>query len=150
MTWCVRHAKQIPAWMRIYYIASLDTNIMGIILLLISIILTYVLSSFEQHPCDIWQSVLIIIQAVILFPSQLKPKRAIFRVFFAAGLLALTASTTIFLMFYYSFTLQPRYQRQIDTFDQIVGHNFLLAGDEHTKDYLMEQNWVNMPILSIS
>lgn len=142
-TWCVHRAKQMPSWMNIFYIASLDIIILGIILLLSTIFFTYILSSFEDHPRDIWTSILINIQVVVLFPSRFKPKRWMLRFFFASGILLMLALTTIFLAFYNNFVLQPRYAKQIDTFDQIVKNKYRLAGDEYAKAYLMQRNAVN-------
>lgn len=143
MTWCVRRANQIPTWKNIYYIANLDIIILGIFLMLVSIFFTYVLTSFEERPRDIWSSTLINIQATVLTPARFKPKRPMLRYFYAGGLLAMLAVTTTFLAFHYDFMMYPRYEKQIDTFNQLVNNNFLLAGEEQTKDYLVEQNLVN-------
>lgn len=142
-TWCVRQAKQIPSWMNIFYIATVDVNLLGVTLLIVSIFLTYLFTSFEEHPEDIWKTLIMFLQVILLMSSPFKPKRRMLRLFHIAGLYAMLATTSIFLAFYYNFMLQPRYERQIDTFDQIVSNNFLLAGDEHTKEFLMQQNRVN-------
>lgn len=142
-TWCVRRAKQIPFWKNVYYIASYEIVLLGIALQILCFFMAYGLSSFEDHPWDIWTSVLICYQALLLIPSPIKLTRGRNRCFFGASLLTLLATTTTFLAFYYKFMLQPRYENQIATFDQIVGKRFLLAGTTKTKDYLMQQNLVN-------
>lgn len=148
-TWCVSRAKRIPIWKNIYYIASLDIIIAGMVLLLVAIGGLYAFTSLEDHPCDIWSSILIAIQVIVLFPCRFSPKRTILRTFFAGGLFAMIATTTTFLAFYYDFILQPRHYKQIDNFDKLVSNNYLLTGDEHMRLYLMEQKLVNRELIPI-
>lgn len=142
-TWCVRQAEPIPAWMNFFYIVPPTVMVAGFVSLSAVVFFTYMFSSFEDHPPDIWSTIIINFQAVVLLPSQFNPKRLILRFFFGSALLAIIAATTTFMAFYYDFMLQPRYYKQIDSFDQLVTHKFLLAGEKHTKDYLLEQNTVN-------
>lgn len=107
-----------------------------------SIIFTYVFSSFENHPRDIWTSILINFQAVLLVSSRFNPNRPLLRAFFVVGLFVLLATTTTFLAFYYDFIIQSRYEKQIDTSEQIGENKLLLAGSTETKDYLMRQNLI--------
>lgn len=131
-----------------YYIASIDIVILGVILLMASILFTYLWSPFDDQPklSDIWTSILINIQVILLVPTNFYPNRGTIRCIFATALLASLATTTTFLAFYYNFILQPRYEKQIDTFAQLVNNHFLLAGSMKTKDYLVQQNLVNTEI----
>lgn len=66
------------------------------------------------------------------------------RYVFIGGMFAALAITSIFLAFYYNFVIQPRYEKQINTFDQITKSHYILAGDEQTKSYLMEHEMVKI------
>lgn len=143
MTWCVGQAKPMPAWMNFYYLSARDTIIPGCLLLFSVIFFAYLLSSFEKNPLDKWTSMLLVIQIMAQTSSQFNPKCPMLQSFFAGGLFIMMASATIFLAYYYDYMLLSRHEKQTDSFDQLKTHQFLLAGDKYTKDYLMEQNLVN-------
>lgn len=109
-TWCVSQAKPIPAWMILFHIAPPTIMIMGFFSLSAVVLFTYMFSSFEDHPPDIWSTIHINGQAVVLLPSQFNPKRLPLRYFFGSALLVILAATTTFLAYYCDFMLQPRSQ----------------------------------------
>lgn len=143
LTWCVRRAKQIPAWKRPLYIATISAVAVGMMLLTAAIFIVYAFTSFEDRPCDIWTSAFVILQAVLLVPCKFKPKRRTFRYYFGMGTIGMLATTTIFTSYYFDFIMAPRYLKQVRSFDQLINYDCLLAGDENTKAYLMERNLVN-------
>lgn len=105
-TWCVRRAKQIPAWKNVYYIVTRDMIIVGIILLMLCMLMIYLVTSFEDRQMDIWSSIIMNFQIIMLLPVHMDPKRSITRVLLGIGLLLVLATTTTFLAFYYNFMLQ--------------------------------------------
>lgn len=141
-TLCVRRAKAIPIWKKFFYIASRNVIIAGIPMLLAVITLFYFHTSFEDKTLDLWTCMLVTVRMILLFPSEFQPKHAILRQLFALALITEFACTSIFLAFYFDFIMTPKYEEQIHNFDQIINHNFLLSGDNNTKNYLLEENLV--------
>lgn len=143
MTWCVRRAVQIPAWKSFFRIPTRDSVVAGSLLLFSSVITFYLLTTFEDHPRDIWISQLIVLEIVLLISFHFEPKHSMLRCISAIAQFSMMVTTNTFLAFFYKFLLEPRYEKPIDTFDRIATNNYRLAGDEYTKDYLMEHNLVN-------
>lgn len=133
LTWCVRHAKAIPAWNNLYYIASWDIIVIGLIAVCIGVIFIYSMAASEKHPVDIWTVITSSLQMIILFPADLFPKRMIARFFFAWYLITTLLMTTTFLAFYYNFIMRTLYETQINTFDRIVSNDLMLGGDKNKK-----------------
>lgn len=142
LTWCVRRAALVPPWKNYYYIMSLDLIIPGLFLMMFAIVLIYLLTTFEERSLDIWTSCIGAMSMLILFPAHLYPRRSIQRFILGWFLFAALILTTTFLAFYYDFVMRTLRETQIETFKQIVANDFVLGGDENTKNYLIAQNQV--------
>lgn len=143
MTWCVHRAKQIPSWMNIFYIVSLDVIVLAFVCFVLSSYLMYGLTAFEDRPMDIWKIFFLFAQGISLSPHRFDPKQIKLRIIYAIGLLIVLAITTTGLAFYYDFLLEPRYNPQIHTFNQIVNANYRLGGDKTMRVYLEKRKLVN-------
>lgn len=141
-TWCVRRAKRIPLWKRIYHILSADVVLMIIIAYVASVLLLYSFASFEDRPCDMWTSIHTMYQILMLVPFNFMPKRSILRLGLGWSMLVMIAATGTYLAFAVDYMMRPRLEKQIDTFDQLINNNFRLAGDKFTRNYLEERNLV--------
>lgn len=137
----------MASWKITYYIFSWGSMVVGFITAMFVLFFTFTLTTFEDHPKDIWASSVIILQGAILSPSSFKPKRFMLQLFFGCALLVSVITATTFLTFHYNFILHPRYEEQIDNFERMVSHKLLVAGDEYIRDYLMQQNMVKSEIL---
>lgn len=115
---------------------------MGLIAVFSSVIILYLLSTFEKHPIDLWTSTISMLQMIILCPTQLFPMRLTLRFFQTWVLISTLSLTTTFLAFHYDFMMRTLFETQIDTFDRFVSNDLMLGGDENTKMYLLEQNLV--------
>lgn len=57
ITWCVRHAKPIAEWQRLFNIVrDYETYIIGSILIFLVVTGVYLLSTFERRPYDFFEA----------------------------------------------------------------------------------------------
>lgn len=141
-TWCVRRAKRLSLWRRIYRLVTPEVALMTFIAIVAVALLLYAFASFEDRPCDIWTSMFTVYLGVMLLPFNYMPKRSMLRIGFALCMLIMIAAMSSYLAFAVDFMLRPTLEKQIDTFDQLVNNNFRLAGDKLTRIYLEERNLV--------
>lgn len=142
LTWCVRPAQPLPMWMNVFQLCTVGVAIIAVILYIICVYLLYALTTFDDRPVDIWKSTIIFLQAVVLVPVAYKPKRANLQLHFISGHFMAMITNAMLVAFCMKFLLASRYEKQIQTFDQLVEHDFLIAGDDTAKNYLEENQMV--------
>lgn len=135
MTWCVSHAKPIPRWMNIFYMADLRTFIISEIIILAVIGVYYLLYAFENPPRDLFYCAILVLQTVTTFPTMFRSDRITTKLLFALTLLITFWLTEIFGAYIIVFLGEVRYETQIATVNELFEGNFRLAGNPHVIDH---------------
>lgn len=143
MTWCVSHAKPIPQWQNILYIADIESVAAFAAVVVLALCNLYLLYAFEEKPRDLIYCALLSIQTITTFPTMFRSKRTSIQ--FVFGILILIAFwlSTIFAAYIIVLLGCVRYETQIATLQDIVEKDFHLAGDQCIIDHFKVKNVVS-------
>lgn len=145
MTWCVSHAKPIPRWQNLLYIANLSTVAIVVVLIMIVVWVVYLLHAFEDVPPDWFFCAFLSLQTITTFPTMFRSKRFRTKMLFGLMLLIAYWTTQLFSVHIILILGVVRYEIQIDTVDGIIEENFHLAGNPSVIDrFKMEHTMVKL------
>lgn len=132
-TWCIRRAGALPRWKNVFYIIQdATTYTIAIILVILSILLIFALTSFEEKPTDFIGCVLLAVQVITGAASNFHPKRYLLRLLtmnFLFMCFLIVQIINAFLVTHISRVLI--YHKQIDTIADISKENFHFVGEEY-------------------
>lgn len=142
ITWCVSHAKPIPRWLNLLYIADFATVALAAVVVLIVIALVYLLYGFEDQPCDLIFCTILSLQTITQFPTMFRADIYLNKFLFVMMLLIGFWLSTIFGAYVIVFMGQDLYEVQIATIQDIVEENYHLAGNPNVIDHFRVKNMV--------
>lgn len=129
VTWCVSHAKPMPRWMNLFFIADFWTIVCAAIIVVVVVGIFYLLYAFEDVPRDLLYCAVLTLQTITTFPTMFRSNRFGFKMLFTLALLMTFWITQILSAHICVFLSQVRYKPQITAIDEIVEENFNLAGN---------------------
>lgn len=142
ITWCVARAQPIPKWRSIFsMVPNIETHIYVWSTLIVMIIITFLLSTFERRPFDAWKSVIYIFQSVLI-GNVTSPKKTFFKILILYFLFINTIICTIFNAFFFNHMTGVALSKQINTFDELKIENFHFASQSSAIKYLNRSNLV--------
>lgn len=144
MTWCVSHAKTIPQWLNLLYIADLISITIFVILVLILICVVYLLHAFEDLPRDLIFCAFLCLQLITTFPTMFRAERAPLKFIFTLFLLIGSWVSLIFGAHVVVFLGRELHEHQTATLDDIVEQNFHLAGNPNVIDHFQMKHMVSV------
>lgn len=143
LTWCVSQSKAISRWKNIFYIPKdFLTYFWGVTMYIATIFGTFLLTTFEEKPLDIFYCAILSVQTLTGFTSQFSPKLTVTRFHFGQFLIIPFWLNQIFNGFLITYLHLILYEDQIKTLDEISRNNFHLAGDHLVFEHLEVKNMV--------
>lgn len=135
ITWCVSHAKPLPRWMNLLYIFDIPTIIIGAVIVVNVVVLTYLLHGFEERPFDLIICIILAISTITQFPTLFRADRYMNKFLFTMMLILGLWLSTIFGAYVIVFMSQDLYATQIATIQDIANAKYQLAGNPIVIDH---------------
>lgn len=153
LTWCLRKPKAISKWKHLLFLADPDNMIIMYIIVfgtIITIILMWMVTGFEEKPFDIYQAILYYIGALLGFsqPPNITIKNTISRFLFIYYLYSVFFAITVYNTFFlYTFT-NIKYEKSAKTWQEIYAHHYQLITSSEFESNLNKQ--LSFDIINIS
>lgn len=146
ITWCVSHAKAIPRWMNLFFLADLPTVLIAVAIIIIVIALIYMFLAFEDQPIrfDLIYCTILFFQIITQFPTMFQSNRYSTRFLFTMMLMLGFWMSTIFGVLFIVLLGRDLYEVQIDTIEDIVRENYQLAGNPNVIDHFKVKTMVRL------
>lgn len=143
LTWCVRRANEIPRWMNVYYIPKdFATYAAGFSLHIMTILLAYLLSTYEENSADLIFYAVSSVAILTQFNQSYTPRKPMNRIIFMLCVISTFWLTQIFNAYYFRYIRTTLYEIQICTLDDIRDNQFSFAGDSDVYNHLITGNAV--------
>lgn len=147
-TWCVRRAAALARWKNVFYIIQdATTYFLSVFLIILAIILTFLLTSFEERPTDFIGCALLVVQIVTGITSNFQPKGFILRILTVNFLFMCFLIVQIINAFLVSHISRVLYGKQIDTIAAILEEKFHFVGEAYIFNQLSTNKKVNILII---
>lgn len=142
ITWCVARARPIPKWRSIFSMGQgIEVHICTWSALVITIILTFFLSTFERRPFDAWKSMIYVFH-LFLNGYVTTPKTRAMKFFVIYFMFILMISYTMINASLIKYMTGVAFDKQINTFDELKNQNFHFVSQSSAMKYLNRANLV--------
>lgn len=145
LTWCVQAKKPIPIWQNLFRLCNDPIVwILYTVMSFITVFVFYYLQQLEdvQRKWDWFRLTSSGICSTFGFPSEFWPRSTPSRVFYMFAVFGQMIFTIYFGGVMLTFIMEPIYEKQINSIQEIVDQSFDLTGDEFAWQHLMRQTEV--------